>query len=234
MKSLIPKPLGYVASILFLLGYTNASRADEFQPLFDGQTLKGWKALDMSFWSVRDGAITGESTKDHPCTSNQFIVWQGGDVSDFELKLKFRAKGNGCNSGVQFRSKIKPNGLAVGYQADIYQSGPYLGGVCDELHNRSGKELLTSNGKKTVIDEKGNRVETDLGHTAEMKPFDQWNEYHIIAKGQKMTLSINGKKCSELIDREKGHFDLKGILGLQLRSGKPMLVQFKDIQFRGL
>lgn len=188
----------------------------------------------MSYWSVKDGAITGESTSEHPCTSNQFIVWQGGEVADFELKLKFRVKGNGCNSGVQFRSKIKPNGLAVGYQADIYQSGGYLGGVCDELHKRNGKELLTANGKKTVIDAKGTRTETDLGHRATMKPFDQWNEYHILAKGQAITLSINGKKCSELVDREEGHFDLKGILGLQLRSGKPMIVQFKDIQYREL
>ncbi|MCA9048981.1 MAG: DUF1080 domain-containing protein, partial [Planctomycetaceae bacterium] len=110
---------------------------DEFSALFDGKTLDGWKAADMSFWTVRNEAITGESTPEHPCTSNQFLVWQGGDVADFELKLKFRVQGNGCNSGVQFRSRMRPDGLAVGYQADIYQGGPYLGGVCDELHSRS-------------------------------------------------------------------------------------------------
>jgi len=102
----------------------------------------------MKYWSVRDGAITGESTPDNPCTLNQFIVWQGGDVEDFELKLNFRCKGNGCNSGVQFRSKLKENGLAVGYQADIYNSGPYLGGVCDELHERQRPQLLTQNGRR--------------------------------------------------------------------------------------
>ena len=206
----------------------------EFRSLFDGKSLQNWKALDMSFWSVRDEAITGQSTREHPCKSNQFIVWQGGDVSDFELKLKFRATGNGCNSGVQFRSVIRPDGLAVGYQADIYQSGPYLGGVCDELHTRKGHELLTANGKKTVIDAQGNRKVSDLGASATMKPAGEWNDYHIIAKGQSITLIINGVKSSELMDQEEGHFDLKGILGLQLRSGEPMIVQFKDIQFREL
>ena len=213
---------------------TGTLSAGEFEPIFDGKTLAGWKALNMQYWSVRDGAITGESTADMPCTLNQFIVWQGGDVEDFELKLMFRVKGNGGNSGVQFRSRIKENGLAVGYQADIYQSGPYLGGICDEMHERKGHELLTQNGQKTVIDASGKRTATDLGEKATMKPEGEWNEYHIIAKGQRTILEINGVKCSELIDQEEGHFDLKGILGLQLRSGEPMTVQFKDIVFKKL
>ncbi len=205
---------------------------EEFRPLFDGESLQGWKALNMSYWSVQDGAITAESTPDNPCTLNQFLVWQGGDVADFELKLKFRAIGNGCNSGVQFRSKMRPNGLAVGYQADIYNSGSYLGGVCDELHSRNGPELLTANGKKTVIDASGNRTATSLDSMATMKPFPAWNDYHIKAVGQHITLSINGVKSSELIDKEEAHFDLSGILGLQLRSGDPMKVQFKDIHLK--
>ena len=211
-----------------------AIQAQELESLFDGKSLEGWKAKDMSYWSVQDGAITAESTAEHPCRSNQFLVWQGGEVSDFELRLKFRVRGNGCNSGVQFRSKINEQGLAIGYQADIYQSGAYLGGVCDELHQRKGPELLTSNGKRTIIDESGKRTATDLGQSAKMKPYDEWNEYHIIARGQHIILSINGVKCSELIDQEEGHFDLAGILGLQLRAGDPMRVQFKDIQYRTL
>lgn len=221
-------------AILTVVPGSGSLQADEFQSIFDGQSLQGWRALNMSYWSVQDGAITGESTPKNPCTSNQFLVWQGGDVADFELKLKFRAWGNGCNSGVQFRSKIQPNGLAVGYQADIYQGGPYLGGVCDELHSRQGPELLTSNGKRTIIDASGKRTATDLQTMATMKPAGQWNEYHITAEGQHMLLRINGQTCSELIDQEEGHFDLKGILGLQLRSGDPMKVQFKDIFIRRL
>ena len=209
-------------------------RADEFQKIFDGESLKGWKALNMSYWSVRDGAITGQSTPENPCKANQFMAWQGGDVADFELKLKFRVKGNGGNSGVQFRSVLRPDGLAVGYQADIFQSGGYLGGVCDEIHTRKGPELLSANGKKTVIDENGKRTATGLGQVATMKPTGEWNEYHITAKGQQIILEINGVKSTELIDQEKGHFDLSGFLGLQLRSGEPMTVQFKDIYLRKL
>lgn len=203
----------------------------EFQEIFDGETLEGWNALNMSYWSIKDGAITGQSTEENPCTSNQFMVWQGGEVSDFELKLKFKVSGNGCNSGIQFRSKMRDDGLAIGYQADIFQSGGYLGGVCDEIHNRDGPELLSANGTKTVIDEKGNRTRTHLGPEAIFK-HGEWNDYHIFAVGQHIVLSINGAVSSELIDEEEGHFDLTGILGLQLRAGDPMTVQFKDIYLK--
>lgn len=221
-KGKIRKPMAVAAS-------PQPSLPGEFQRIFDGKTLEGWKALDMSYWSVRDGAITGQSTDEHPCRKNQFIVWQGGDVADFELKLKFRVQGNGCNSGVQFRSKMREDGLAIGYQADIYQSGGYLGGVCDELHMRDGPELLSANGSRTVIDKDGNRTRTPIGTQATFKKWDQWNDYHIIAIGHKVILRINGVTASELIDNEEAHLDLQGILGLQLRAGEPMTVQFKDI-----
>jgi hypothetical protein len=204
----------------------------KFQEIFDGKSLEGWNALDMSYWSVRDGAITAESTDTHPCKQNQFMVWQGGDVADFEVKLKFRVKGNGCNSGVQFRTKMREDGLAIGYQADIYQAGGYLGGVCDELHQRDGEELLSANGSMTLIDKDGKRMRTPIDTMATFRKWDEWNDYHIIAKGHQMILRINGVTASELIDNEEGHYDLKGILGLQLKAGEPMTVQFKDIYLK--
>ena len=207
-------------------------RLDGFQQIFDGKTLEGWRAPDPRYWSIEDGAITGRSTEKVPCTKNQFVVWRGGDVADFELKLQFRVTGNGCNSGVQFRSELREDGLPVGYQADIYESGGYLGGVCDELHNRNGPELLSANGSKTVINKDGTRTRTKIDTVATFKKWPEWNHYHIVAKGQHIILGINGVKSSELIDREEGHFDLKGILGLQLRAGKPMTVQFKEIYFK--
>ena len=96
---------------LFTALTAESVRADEFQKIFDGESLKGWKALNMSYWSVRDGAITGQSTPENPCKANQFMAWQGGDVADFELKLKFRVKGNGGNSGespVPMKAQTRP------------------------------------------------------------------------------------------------------------------------------
>ena len=115
MKVNAPSTLPFV----FLLLFTGQLVADEYQSIFDGKSLAGWHASNMSYWSVRDGAITAESTEANPCTSNQFLVWQGGDVADFELKVKFRLAENRGNSGIQFRSRIDPDGMGIGYQADI-------------------------------------------------------------------------------------------------------------------
>ena len=83
-----------------------------------------------------------------------------------------------------------------------------------------------------MINKDGTRTQTKIDTVATFKKWPEWNHYHIVAKGQHIILGINGVKSSELIDREEGHFDLKGILGLQLRAGKPMTVQFKEIYFK--
>src|ERR1700761_2320612 len=57
--------------------------------LFDGQTLNGWDG-DSRFWSVKDGAIFVEPSCEKP-TGTIYLVWQGGEVSDF--MLKFESKG---------------------------------------------------------------------------------------------------------------------------------------------
>jgi hypothetical protein len=73
--------------------------------LFDGKTLNGWSG--DSNWKVEDGAIVVEPTCEHP-TGTIYLVWQGGDTSDFELKLRMKGTGN-INGGVQYRSWIAPD-----------------------------------------------------------------------------------------------------------------------------
>ncbi|WP_437186897.1 family 16 glycoside hydrolase [Planctomicrobium sp. SH668] len=115
-----------------------------------------------------------------------------------------------------------------------FWKGGYLGGICDELHERSGPELLSANGQKTTINAAGDRTTVPLGKSATLRPLGEWNDYRITAKGQQIVLEINGAKSTELVDQEEGHFDLSGFLGLQLRAGEPMIVQFKDIDLKKL
>jgi len=70
-----------------------------FVSLFDGRTLDGWQG-DHTIWSVRDDAITGQTTADTKLTENNFLVWKD-EVQDFELRLQFRLE-NG-NSGIYYR-----------------------------------------------------------------------------------------------------------------------------------
>ena len=146
----------FIYIVLFVfLGFVTASavaQEDGFKPIFNGRTLDGFKAAEMSYWSVKDGAITGRSTELNPCKSNQFLVWQLGDVDDFELKLKYRISGTDrANSGIQIRSRIEQNGHAAGYQADIDRAGRYAGALYDER----GRGMLAERGQKTVIGSDG-------------------------------------------------------------------------------
>jgi len=61
-------------------------------------------------WSVKDGAITGQTTPENPAKHNTFLIWTNGTVADFELRCSFKLlpgddKGF-ANSGVQYRSKV--------------------------------------------------------------------------------------------------------------------------------
>jgi hypothetical protein len=78
---------------------------DGWTPLFDGKTLNGWSG--DSNWKVEDGAITIEPSCEKP-TGTVYLVWQGGELSDFELKLRMKGTGQ-INGGVQYRSWIAPN-----------------------------------------------------------------------------------------------------------------------------
>ena len=69
-----------------------------FKSIFNGKDLTGWEG-EAKAWVVRDGAIqsTGGQTK------KNWLIWRGGELRDFELRLSFKfTKGN---SGVQVRSK---------------------------------------------------------------------------------------------------------------------------------
>ncbi|MGC2661673.1 MAG: DUF1080 domain-containing protein [Bryobacteraceae bacterium] len=74
--------------------------------MFDGSTLDGWDG-DKSYWHIEDGTIAVESTCEKP-TGTIYLIWQGGQPADFEMKLEMKGEGAAVNSGVQYRSGILP------------------------------------------------------------------------------------------------------------------------------
>lgn len=107
--------------------------ADGFAPIFDGKSLNNWNG-DPKLWSVQDGAITGQTTAQNPTRGNTFIIWEAGEIDDFELKLKFKIEGG--NSGIQIRS-FKLDGKADewrigGYQSDFEAGDNWTGTIYGE------------------------------------------------------------------------------------------------------
>ena len=93
---------------------STSSEHDGWTSLFDGKTLNGWSG--DSNWKVEDGAIIIESTCEKP-TGTVYLVWQGGEAADFELKLEMKGTGN-INGGVQYRGWIAPGrSVAAGRSA---------------------------------------------------------------------------------------------------------------------
>ena len=247
MKSILRVFCAALFGFCVTSGFTAAAAEAEpgFKSLFNGKDLSGWEGLPQ-FWSVKDGAITGQTTKDNPAKGNTFLVWKGGDVTDFELRLSYKLSADGgkgfANSGVQYRSKLAdPKNFVVGgYQGDM-EAGKSYSGI---LYEERGRGILAERGQKVVIKpgaNDGNRAKIEvigtLGSSDEIqkkiKP-EGWNEYVIIAKGNHLQHFINGLQTVDVTDEQPGKAAKSGILALQLHAGDPMTAQFKDIRIKSL
>jgi hypothetical protein len=224
------------ALAMSFLGDSQASATEPeegFAPIFDGSTFAGWETPDHSFWEISDGAIVGRITKEHPCNSNQYLVWTGGEIADFELKLKSRLTGEGAiNNGFQFRSRLLPDHDICGYQMDNNLQTPWLVRLYDEY----GRHTLALRGERTAFAADGSRTTTKL-EAAEGAPWfrlEDWHEYHLTCVGPQITLKVDGRLAAEVEDNDLRRFESQGVLALQLHSGPPTQVEFKDIRLKVL
>jgi hypothetical protein len=223
------------AVILFVLTVAAPLRADDepgFTPLFNGKDLAGWMGNSI-YWSVQDGALTGRTTPDTLLKYNTFLVWQGGQPADFELRLKYRIVGG--NSGVQYRSEVidEEKFVVRGYQADI-DSTPRYSGI---LYEEKARGILAERGQQVTIDADGTKQAVSIGDRDELQQkirSEDWNDYRIVAKGNRLQHYINGELMSEVIDKETGKTRTAGVIAFQVHQGPPMTVQFKDIRLKEL
>ncbi|MFT5469376.1 MAG: putative heme-binding domain-containing protein [Verrucomicrobiales bacterium] len=218
-------------TLLFLaLVIPAAAGAEDFQNVFNGKDLTGWKGL-TEFWTVKDGAIVGETTKEKPTKGNTFLVWQGGELGDFEFKCQVRFKGN--NSGVQYRSKVvdEENFVLAGYQADLHPKPEYFGMLYGE--KLPGRGIIAQRGQRVEVGKDGKpKVVGEVGNDAQLTDWE-WNELRIVAVGDRTIHQINGVTAVDYIDHHPEAMR-KGVLGLQLHAGGPMTVEFKSVQLRKL
>jgi hypothetical protein len=207
--------------------------ADGFRSLFDGHSLAGWGSPDPSWWSVEDGAITGRITRDRPCGTNQYLVWKEAELADFELKLQSRLSGEGgINNGFQFRSRVLPDGDVAGYQMDNNLQTDWLVRLYDEF----GRHTLAWRGQQTHFDTDGRRTTTDLPGAGGPAWFQlgDWHEYHLVCTGPRLVLHVDGRLAARVEDHDRRRAEAQGALALQLHSGPPTVVQFKDIRLKVL
>ena len=237
--------MAVLAIAMLILQQASAAAAQDqgWKSLFNGRDLTGWDG-DTRLWSVKDGVIHGETTPDKPARGNTFLIWRGGKLKDFELRLKFRIQ-NG-NSGVQYRSKEVDKWVVSGYQAEV-ENAP---GKVGFLYHEKGRGWLVNVGDFMVIDGSGKKeVASKVSDVEQLKAAGYykekgWNEYHIIAEGNHLKHYLNGYQTMELIDndrltnpndpKDRKGSAREGLLALQIHQGPPMVVEFKDISIKNL
>jgi hypothetical protein len=206
------------------------------QALFNGKDLEGWDGNPLH-WSVEDGAIVGVNTQENPTKGNTFLIWKGGNLKDFDLTLE--CKIDSGNSGIQYRSFIKPgehDGWRIGgYQAD-FESGDKYSGIC---YGEAFRGILSLRGDRTTLsrDDSGKLIKSveKIGETGKLGLAinkKDWNTYRIVADGYRFEHYINGQKMTELIDNDETERREEGLLALQVHAGPPMKVYYRNIRLK--
>jgi putative heme-binding domain-containing protein len=182
--------------------------AENVKEFFNGKDLTGWDmdetAKDLNVWSVENGEIVGKSAKG--LKKNTFLTSQL-EASDFKLSLKIKLTPNTENSGVQIRSVRIEGGEMRGPQCDAGK------GWWGKLYEESGRGLLWKEDREKFVKE------------------NDWNDYVIEAKGSTVKTWLNGQPCVNLTDEK---LSKKGLIGLQVHSGGPIEVRFKDLKLEVL
>jgi putative membrane-bound dehydrogenase-like protein len=169
---------------------------------FNGKDLTLWDG-EPSLWRVENGEIVGSSPG---IKRNEFLKSQM-TLQNFRLTLKVKLVPNKENSGVQFRSEVLSNGDVKGYQADIGQ------GWWGKLYEEHGRELLVKKDQEQYV------------------KVDDWNDYEIIAVGDRIKTILNGHLCVDFTDPPGAK---RGIVAFQIHSGGKMEVRFKDLKLEVL
>lgn len=220
---------------------------DGFVEIFDGETLDGWEG-DPNHWRVEEGNIIGEVTPAVPLESNTFLIWQGGELADFELKGEFNITEAG-NSGINYRSEQLPDiPFALrGYQADIDGRNSYTG----QNYEERKRTTLAYPGQKTVVNGRsgelrenvernawlGLEVTETLGEPDELRALinkEDWNSFHLVIKGNRLQHYINGTLMSDVTDEDTVNRTMTGLLGIQVHTGPPMQVRYRNLLLKKL
>ena len=204
----------------------------EFVELFDGKTFKGWKA-DTNVWRIQDGCLIGEVTPSKQIKSNSFLIYTAAQPADFEFIAEYKISKEG-NSGINYRS-VEVTGIPYavkGYQADIDGENMYTG----QNYEERARGFLAMRGQNVIINSSSEPfVIKPIGNTDSLKSkikVDDWNQIHLIVKGNNMKHFINGVLMSETTDNDKINRKLQGLICLQVHVSKEMKVSYKKIRIK--
>jgi Domain of Unknown Function (DUF1080) len=199
--------VGYLAvGVCFAL---STARAGEGEMFFNGKDFAGWEGLTGAggYWGIHDKAIVGITP--NGLKFNTFLCSKQ-KYKDFELQFQVKLSRGSGNSGVQIRSHIHnmKTYAVTGPQCDMGQQ--YWGSLYGENFGGMMKAADANLVKKVLKD-------------------DDFNDYYIKCVGKHVTIKLNGETT---VDDDFPKMPDEGIIAWQLHGGPPMIVIFRNIQFK--
>lgn len=194
----------------FLLS-SAATAADDWKKIFDGKTLKGWKASEnKDSWKVKDGALMCDGPRSH-------LFYTGLDkpLRNFEFRCKVMTK-PGSNAGIYFHTRYQDQGWPkYGYecQVNITHGDPKKSGSLYGVVNVSDPPAKDN----------------------------EWYTQYIKVEGRRVILKINDKVVVDFTEPEgkeafSKDFERRlgsGTIALQAHDPKSV-VYFKDLELKRL
>ncbi len=207
-KTRLPDRRAFIAAISAFPALAIAQGAEEgFVPLFNGEDLTGWDG-DPFLWKVENGMIVGRS----PGIGYNDFLTTAKEYKDFVLRFEIHLLNDVGNSGVQVRSRRVPGSMEmIGYQADV---GPSWWG---SLYDESRRRVTLGKPSEATL------------HRA-LNP-DAWNEYEVQAVGKRIVLKLNGTVTVDYTEDDDA-IEQTGLIGLQVHSGPPLEVRFRNIRIQ--
>lgn len=234
-KNYLTKAGLFITVSLISANAQSLTDSSNWKPLFDGETLAGWKSNEET---PNCFTVENETIKVSGGRSHLFYVGKNGDTSftDFELKLEIKTLPS-ANSGVFFLTQFQEKGWpTIGYEAQINSThkDPIKTGsiyaisniyVAPDSEHKPGSKFTAKNGLNHV-------------HQSAPNTDGKWFKYLIRVKGNTISTSVDGKllityTIPKTADTEGKSRPKKGTFALQGHDPKST-VFYRNIYVRDL
>ena len=193
---------------------SEAPTGEEWTPLFDGESLSGWRnPYDWGEAQVTGGVIELRADE-------KFFLVTEESYDNFVFEGEVRVPDRESNSGFMFRAQVDTNRV-YGYQAEVDPSErAWSGGLYDE--GRRGW-LNPPEGDSAA----GATFRQNRGDA-----FDPsgWNRYRIRAAGDSLRIWVNGQMTTAYRDT----VDSEGVIGIQHHGEDGKVYRFRNLRIREL
>jgi Domain of Unknown Function (DUF1080) len=186
-----------------------------FKQLFDGKTLDGWKHGNSQEWTVANGILKHSGKPGEPSD-----LWTEKEYGDSTLVFDWRWSGRGQMKSLPTvlpdgSNQLGKGGLPELTEAEDLDSGVYLRGNIQSQVNLWNWSI----GSGEIYGYRTNpamSAEVKAGATPKMKadrPLGEWNRTMVTIKGDRLTVSLNGRTVIE--GAQLPGVPARGAIGLQ-------------------